>query len=464
MIIIIKKISTIVSVAIITICLSRHVYAKDNYNVKRITGENRYETSANISSEFSNSIVQNIIIASGNNFPDALTGSVLSNTLNAPILLVDKTIETSSNSIKYIKNHLTKGGTIYILGGNGSVNESFSDYFKSLDYNVKRLGGSNRFDTNKTIVSFMNVEKGTPVIVVNGYGFADALGISSIAASKGYPILMVNETNLPSESKDMLKEIQPSKVFIIGGEGSINKSVIDELKNRVPFLDNNSIVRISGSNRYETSLNVCKYFNLSTNSAIVVSGKSFPDALSGSALAAKLNAPIILTDGSNIIDQKRYLDSTSCLNLILLGGKGSVSQAAEDLLNGKETQLFYVSKGYKKDGKKYIDGYFDKFVTDLNEARDYEKRTGNFVIWNDHDGTVDYLPDDGFDMAISNTVTLEVNDNVNISEIDFNSEGNILNVNKDFNSIIVGKYKSRPVFDITLKDYLITKMHQEYRP
>ncbi|MGV8983794.1 cell wall-binding repeat-containing protein [Clostridium sp.] len=459
-----KKISIIISAVIITFCLSNQVYAKNIYNIKRITGENRYETSANISSEFNNSIVQNIIIASGNNFPDALSGSVLSKNLNAPILLVDKTIETSSNSINYIKSHLTKGGTIYILGGNGSVNESFSDYFKSLDYNVKRLGGSNRFDTNKTIVSFMNVEKGTPVIVVNGYGFADALGISSIAASKGYPILMINETNLPIESKDTLKVIQPSKVFVIGGEGSLNNSVIDELKNGVPSLDNNSIVRISGSSRYETSLNVCKYFNLETNSAVVVSGKSFPDALSGSALAAKLNAPIILTDGSNIIEQKRYLDSTNCLNLILLGGKGSVSKAAEDILNGKETQLFYVSKGYKKDGKKYIEGYFDKFVTDLDEARDYEKRTGNIVIENDSDGTGDYMSDGGFDMAISNTVTLEVDDNVNISEIDFDSEGHTLHVNKDFSSIIIGKYKDRPIFDITLKDYVVTEMYQEFRP
>jgi putative cell wall-binding protein len=459
-----KGISIIASAVIITFCLSSQVSAKNNYNIKRITGENRYETSANISSEFSNSIVQNIIIASGNNFPDALSGSVLSKNLNAPILLVDKTIETSSNSINYIKSHLTKNGTIYILGGNGSVNESFLDYFKSLDYNVKRLGGINRFDTNKTIVSFMNVEKGTPVIVVNGYGFADALGISSTAASKGYPILMIDKTNLPSESKDMLKKILPSKVFVIGGEGSLNNSVIDELKNQVPSLDNNSIVRISGSSRYETSLNVCKYFNLDADSAIVVSGKNFPDALSGSALAAKLNAPIILTDGSNIIHQKRYLDSTSYLNIILLGGKGSVSQAAEDILNGKETELFHISKGYKKDGKKYIEGYFDKFVTDLNEARDYEKRTGNIVICNDSDGTGDYLSDDGFDMPISNTVTLEVDDNVNISELDFDSEGHILNVKKDFSSIVIGKYKSRPVFDITLKDYVVTEMHQEYRP
>lgn len=459
-----KKILAIALGAIITIGISSQAHAKNSYNINRITGKNRYETSANISSKFSNSTVQNIIIASGNDFPDALSGSVLSKKLNAPILLMDKTIALSSNSISYIKSHLANGGTIYVLGGNTSINDSFLDYFKSLSYNVKRLGGNNRFDTNKRIVNSMNVEKGMPVFLVNGYGFADALSVSSIAASKGYPILMVNKSNLPSEIKDTLKEIQPSKVFIIGGEGSLNNSVVDELFNEVPSLDNDSIVRIGGSSRYETSLNVCKYFNLNSDSAVIASGKSFPDALSGSALAEKLNAPIILTDGSNIIEQKRYLDSTNCSSLIILGGKGSVSKAAEDILSGKEKLLFFVNRGYVKNNKRYIEGYFDKFITNLDEAREYEKETAKSIIWNDGDGTGDYLPDDGFDIAISNTVTLEVDDNVKISEIDFDSNGSILNVDKDFNSIIVGKYKDWPLFDVTLKDGLVMEMYQEYRP
>ncbi|MBE6067094.1 MAG: cell wall-binding repeat-containing protein [Clostridium lundense] len=460
-----NKISIIVSAAIVAIGMSSRVYAKDDYSIRRIQGENRFETSVSISNEFSNSKVQNIILASANNFPDALTGSALSKKLDAPILLVDKAISKSFNSINYIRNHLKNDGTIYILGGNSSINESFVDYFKSIGYNVKRLGGNNRFETNKAIVNSMDVEKGTPVVMVNGYGFADALSISSIAGLKGYPILMVNKANLPEQIKDSINTIQPSKVFIIGGEGSISKSVTDELKSALTFIDDKSIIRIAGKSRYETSLNVCKYFNLNTNSAVVANGQNFPDALSGSALASKLNAPIILTDGSNIIEQKRYLDSSNYSNLILLGGKGAVSQAAEDILNGKEKLLFCISKGYEINGKKYIEGYFDKFVTDLDEARDYERRTGWIVIWNDGDGTGDYIPDDGFDMPISGNVTLEVDDKVKISVIDFNSlQYPTININKSFSSIITNRYEGRKLFEVNLKDGMVTEMQQQYRP
>lgn len=453
-----KKVSIMVLAVIITFGVSNQVHAKNSYSISRITGGNRYETSANISNEFSNSTVQNIIIASGNNFPDALSGSTLSKKLNAPILLMNETISSSSSSINYIKEHLVDGGTIYVLGGNTSINDSFLDYFKSLGYNIKRLGGNDRFDTNKQIVHFMNVEKGTPVFLVNGYGFADALSISSIAASKGYPVLMSHKTNLPNEIKDILKEIQPSKIFIIGGEGSINSSIENELKL------NDSIERIKGNNRYETSLNVCKYFDLNSSYAIVANGENFPDALSGSALATKLNVPIILTDGSNIIEQKRYLDSTECSNLIILGGKGSVSIAVEDILSGKEKMLFFIKKGYIKDNKKYIEGYFDKFVTDLDEARQYERETGKFVIV--HDETGDWIPDDGFDMPISNTATLEVDNNVKITELHFDAKNNYQTsyVDKDFNSIIVGKYEDWPYFDLTLKNGKVIEMYQEYRP
>lgn len=130
--------------------------------------------------------------------------------------------------------------------------------------------------------------------------------------------------------------------------------------------------------------------------------------------------------------------------------------------NKKEKELFFINRGYEKDNKKYIEGYFDKFVTDLDEARDYEKRTGYHIIC--HDETGDYIQDDGFDMPVSSITTLEVDNNVNISEIDFDSKGCILNINKDFNSIIIGKYKDEPIFEITLKEGKVTELHQEYRP
>lgn len=156
-----------------------------------------------------------------------------------------------------------------------------------------------------------------------------------------------------------------------------------------------------------------------------------------------------------------YMASNTTIDNYYLNSSGAwISNASLD--SRKEKELFFINRGYEKNNKKYIEGYFDKFVTDLDEARDYERRTGDQVIC--HDETGDYIPDDGFDMPISKTTTLEVDANVNISEIDFNSKGNILNVNKDFNSIIIGKYKDWPIFEITLKEGVVTELHQEYRP
>lgn len=268
-------------------------------------------------------------MTSGNNFPDALAGSVLSKKLNAPILLVNQDDSNNIESIEYIKKHLNSNGTIYILGGESSVSDSFIDYIKVLRYkNIERLGGVNRFATNEAIVESMNISKGTPVVIVNGYGFADALSVSSIAASNGYPILMSNAESLPDEN------IQPNKVYVIGGQGSLSDTVVDQVKQAATTITDSSIVRIGGVSRYDTSLKICKEFKINTNTAVISNGENFPDALSGSALAAKSNAPIILTDGNNILEQKSFLDTTKYTNLILLGGQGAVSKDVEDILNG----------------------------------------------------------------------------------------------------------------------------------
>ncbi len=159
--------------------------------------------------------------------------------------MVNENISSSRETINLIKNKLSKNGYIYILGGEGAVSRVYEDYFKDLGYkNIKRLGGINRFDTNKSIVKSLDVEKGTPIVIVNGFGFADALSVSSPAASKGYPIFMSNSDKLPNEIKDIIKDISPTKAFIIGGEGVIGNSIVDELKNIVPSLNKDDIERL----------------------------------------------------------------------------------------------------------------------------------------------------------------------------------------------------------------------------
>lgn len=362
-----KKILSLFAVAFITLVTSNIVHAKNSYNVNRLYGDDRYKTSISISNNFNSTTLQNIIIASGKDFPDALSGSVLSKKLNAPIVLAGGSIEDSTDCIQYIKDRLDKNGTIYLLGGAASVSDEFVDHMKQQGYNnFVRLGGKDRFDTNKYIVNSMNVKKGTSIIIANAYGFADALSVSSIASSKGYPIIMTSASELSDEAKDTIKNIEPKQVYIIGGYASIGYNVINQIKEILPSLENDNLINLSGDDRYQTSLSVCEYFKLKADTAVIASGENFPDALSGSALAAKLNAPIVLVDGKDMIKQKDFIDKNTFKNIILLGGFGSVDFPIEYELKGSanttQAEKDYINK---------LLGYCGSYDTENANAEGY---------------------------------------------------------------------------------------------
>ncbi|BAH07769.1 cell wall-binding repeat-containing protein [Clostridium kluyveri] len=355
-----KKITGLTISMALILCMSNIAYAKTTYNVTRFAGLDRYKTSLKISNNFQQGTLQNIILASGKDFPDALAGSVLSKKYNAPILLINTDLSENSDAIEYIKNHIDKEGTLYALGGTASISDEFLNSMKQSGYkNITRLGGKNRFDTNKSIINSMKVEKGTPIVIANGWGFADALSISSIAASKGYPIFMTGDTYLPEETKSLISDINPSDVYIIGGQGSVKDGVINQLKSLVPSLKDNNIIRVDGQTRYETSLNICKYFNLDTDTAVLASGANFPDALSGSALASKLNASILLTDGNDISNQKSFMDEKKYKKVVILGGIGVIDLPVEYLLKSP-SDVVESEKNYVNNLKTYCESYDDK--------------------------------------------------------------------------------------------------------
>lgn len=455
---------TLSQLAIAAIIFPANIFASDSsINTNRIYGSNRYETSINICNNFSSGTVKNVILASGNNFPDALAGSVLSKQLNAPILLVDKSLSESQDSISYIQNHLDKDGNVYILGGYASVSDEYVNNIKSLGFNnIKRLGGTNRFDTNRVIIESMNVSKGTPIVIVNGNNFPDALSVSSIAGIKGYPIVMSNTNELPDEIEGKISEIQPSNIYMIGGQGSLSNNIIYEIKKLLPSIDDKCITRIAGQDRYETSLNVCSYFNLKKNTVVIANGENFPDALSGSALAAKLEAPILLTDGSNITKQKEYMERKNYTNRIILGGKAAVNENVEMELGDSEKKHFVIKKQYVENGKCFVEGTYAKWVTDINEALEYEKKSGVAIVWED-DGKY-YIPNDGFDVPIGETAKFEIDKNAEIYTLKFDQEKGNLSVKTSIEDFADKDFHGKFVCDVVIKNGVIVKIDENYRP
>ena len=94
------------------------------------------------------------------------------------------------------------------------------------------------------------------------------------------------------------------------------------------------VERISGTDRYETCVNISKKAYKSSEVAILASGQKIQDALASGGVAAKLKAPLLLTQKDRL--PSVVLDELKRLNvkkIILVGGQESISRSLENQLD-----------------------------------------------------------------------------------------------------------------------------------
>ncbi|WP_051542244.1 cell wall-binding repeat-containing protein [Clostridium lundense] len=300
--------------------------------VQRVAGKDRFETCVNtakkLNSRSDEEKCKNVIVSSGFGFADALCGSVLAKKINAPVLLVGKDMQNSQNALNYINSNVSKDGNVYILGGEASVNSNIENTIKNSGYKVKRLYGKDRLQTCNEVFKELNIKEKTPIVIVNGFNFPDALSVSAPASINGYPILLSGKDTLPDYIKNIINGVKPSEIFIIGGEGAISKNIEGEINKINSGI---KINRLAGKDRYDTSLKVNQHFK-NNESVLLASGQNYPDALSGSALAAQINGSLLLVNDTAVNEQIRFIDRDKTDDVIILGGKASVSEKVQEIV------------------------------------------------------------------------------------------------------------------------------------
>ena len=290
-----------------------------NTEVSRIYGDNRFETALGIAEEMKKNLgvekFSTIMLASGANFADALSGAYLANIKNAPILLCyNDTYD--AKTVEYVKENLKSGGTVYILGGEKAVSGSVDAMLNAAGiFNVKRLAGENRFETNLLILKEAGVTGGE-IMVCTGANFADVLSASAVEK----PMLLVYQ-ELSKNQKDFMSNLSIDSVYIIGGKNAVSYAIEGELKNYT-----NTTMRLGGSTRYETSVLIAERFFSNPDKIVLSYGMNFPDGLCGGQLASSLEAPVILTQtGSFAAAAQKYAAKHNITSGVVLGGSSLIS-------------------------------------------------------------------------------------------------------------------------------------------
>ncbi|MBQ1390722.1 MAG: cell wall-binding repeat-containing protein [Firmicutes bacterium] len=293
----------------------------------RLSGDNRYATSQAIAEAYRNALgvkqFDAVCVADGTNYPDALAGSFLAALKHAPILSVDKNNPTAANTqsaLAYIRKNLKAKGTVYLLGGSGSVPEVLEKTLRSYGFTVKRVWGPNRYTSNLAILKEAGIKAGSEIIVCTGADFADALS----ASATGKPVLLVGGGSLLAEQKEFLQTLRAGRFTIIGDQTVVAAGIEADLKAFAPT------TRITGQTTYQRSIAIArKYFPGIQTHVNIADGKNFPDALCGGPMAVLSGGPLILVDEPDAVMNPvlAYVKAARTFKVTIYGGPGSVSDA-----------------------------------------------------------------------------------------------------------------------------------------
>ena len=182
--------------------------------------------------------------------------------------------------------------------------------------NVAKLAGKDRTQTSIKAAEYVNSKI---VVLANGYNFADSLSAYNLSSRFNAKLWLVSEnSNISGE----LAKINPSKVFIVGGEDVLGTKMVNEVKKVT-----SNIQRVSGADRYATNsetLRIAGYKNVG-----VADGRNYPDALSASGLLRKHNLGLMLVNGAKVYATDKNVKYT-------FGGSDSVYQNGGKRLEGKD--------------------------------------------------------------------------------------------------------------------------------
>lgn len=333
----------------------------NTFGVNRIYGQTADGTAAaELATAFPGGCpsTNNVVLATDQNFPDALSASYLASKLSTGVLLTP-TAALAAETVTALR----VGGIshVYIVGGplavapnvvaalqqepvytcggitpvtnpvtGAPVLETVTQVFGQTQYDtaqtVAQYFGStvgagsfnSAYPTSTTGTSAYNTTSGlsgtlapatagtATAIVATGQTFPDAMAASGVSYAGQWPILLTQQASLSPQASAAITNLGIRQVIVMGGPIAISDTVVTQLEALGV-----SVLRIAGTD-YTNTAQLLAQFELSTTNGLgwaaghtynigVARGDFYADALAGSALAGKAKAPIVLTLNPNTL-------------------------------------------------------------------------------------------------------------------------------------------------------------------
>ncbi|MGD8168661.1 cell wall-binding repeat-containing protein [Herbiconiux sp. P16] len=294
--------------------------------VDRISGTDRFAVAVAVSKAAFADRAPVVYVATGANYPDALSAGPAAVKEGGPLLLTDGTALPAAVKAEIQR---LKPSKIVVVGGVNSVSAAVFTQLKALQPNVVRVAGADRYEASRNLVEYAFGASGADLAyVATGANFPDALSAGGAGGSQDAPVLLVpgNQGTIDGPTKALLGDLGVDSIIIAGGPNSVSEGIRSALGTIAPT------ERQAGPDRYAASASINAAAYQSSDRVFLAVGTKFPDALAGSAWAGKLRAPLFVVPGDcvpqAVLAQLTALGSS---RVTLLGGPASLTPAVENL-------------------------------------------------------------------------------------------------------------------------------------
>ncbi len=254
-----------------------------------------------------------------------------------PVIITDVRVTKRGESGRVMELQLIGVGESYTLSGSTEMNRVRNALCKSrdtwfyVDAMSDRVEGDDRYET-AVEMSRGSFSSASSVVIANGSSYADALTASGLAGALNAPVMLTKKDSLPAEVAAEIVRLGATKAYVVGGLAVVGDAAISQLRG-VSGIGSNGVERISGVDRYETGLRIAEKIKALkgsgySNTAIVVSGTNFADAVAAAPWAYRADTGIVLvrSDGAPAAS-KLAVQALGATSVQVVGGPAVVPDA-----------------------------------------------------------------------------------------------------------------------------------------
>ncbi|MFE5670804.1 cell wall-binding repeat-containing protein [Agromyces sp. NPDC056523] len=194
-------------------------------DVDRLGGADRYATGrAIVRDAYPDGGASTVIIATGRDFPDALSAGAAGAANTAPLVLVNGLASTLDSATVQLLAELGPS-EIVIAGSSAVVSVGIESALRRINgvKLVSRASGADRFATSRELTH--RSPAFDTVYLTNGMDFPDALAGSAAAGFSLAALHLVRSACIPAETLDVIRWTEPNRIVLLGGPSVLGTGV-----------------------------------------------------------------------------------------------------------------------------------------------------------------------------------------------------------------------------------------------